>query len=73
MPEAARKPSRGQASDGLQPWAEGLAKISSLVCPSSLIDSVSSWRQGSSEAEFPPSASRGPGRRRHVLTFLTEN
>ena len=27
---------------------------------------------GSSEAEFPPSASRGPGRRRHVLTFLTQ-
>ena len=55
--------------ENLQP-SYGLAKMSSLVRPSSLFDSVSSWRQGSSEAEFPPSASRGPGRRRHVLTFF---
>ena len=71
VPEAARKPARGQTSDGLQP-SYGLARMSSLVRSSSLFDSVSSWRQGSSEAEFPPSASRGPGRRRHVLTFLTQ-
>ena len=70
VPEATRKPARGQASYGLQP-SYGLVKMPALVRPSSIFDSVSSWRQGSSKAEFPPSASRGPGRRRHVLTFLT--
>ena len=61
VPEATRKPARRQTSDGLQP-SYGLAKMSSLVLPSSVIDSVSSWRQGSSEAELPPSASSCPGR-----------
>ena len=72
VPEAARKPARRKAPDGIQP-SYGLAKMSPLVRPSSLIDSVSSWRQGSSEAEFPPSARRSPGRRRRVWTFLIQN
>ena len=44
VPEAARKPAREPAPDGLQPTCYGLAKMSALVRPPSLFDSDWWWR-----------------------------
>ena len=59
-------------------WAVSMSRVGECVgwlrCRLSfaLLRSLILWRQGSSEAEFPPSASGGPGIKRHVLTFLTQ-